>query len=327
MMRSTALVLIFTGLMVAGYIHMASAQSPHADPVSTMSTPGVPGTGMLNPADVAKLNGLDDRKSVKAKARAKTQGAKLVQAINLPCDLIDAEQVGGGSVKQDGKTIDLTLYEISCSNGMGYFLESRGPQRPLAISCFAANAMHTADIAQNAKSDFYCQLPANKDIKAMAASLMTVAGTTCTVKNLRWFGLTDSGQTEYSEVACDDNKGYFLKTSRNGPAAQTTVMSCQEAAKSGLRCRLTNDASVSAPVSKQVFLDALKQSGVSCEPSQMRVIGRESVDKRYVVEFQCSQPPIGLVAFVPLEGNTNKFETLDCAAAVERGVVCQLATK
>jgi len=327
MLRSAALVLTFTGLVVAGYIESASAQNPHADPVSTMGTPGVPGTGMMSSADVAKINGLGDRKSVKAKARAKTEGAKLAQAMNLPCELTEAEQVGGGVVRQDGKNIDLILYEISCSNGMGYFLESRGPQGPIAISCFAADATHAADIAQNAKSDFYCQLPANKDIKAMAASLMTAAGTACTVKKLRWFGLSDSGQAEYSEVACDDNKGYFLKTSRDGPAAQTTVMSCQEAVKYGLKCRLTNDGSVSAPVSRQMFLDALEQNGVNCEPSQMRVIGRESVDKRYVVEFQCSEQPNGLVAFFPLEGNTHKFEALDCAAAVERGVVCQLANK
>jgi hypothetical protein len=58
-------------------------------------------------------------------------------------------------------------------------------------------------------------------------------------------------------------KGYFLKTSRDGPAAQTTVMSCQEAVKYGLKCRLTDDGSVSAPASRQVFLDALKQNGVN----------------------------------------------------------------
>jgi hypothetical protein len=51
------------------------------------------------------------------------------------------------------------------------------------------------------------------------------------------------------------------------------------------------------------------------------------VDKRYVVEFQCPQSPNGLVAFVPLEGNTHQFETLDCAAAGELGIACQLATK
>jgi hypothetical protein len=327
MLRSAALVAIFTGPVVAGYIELASAQSPHADPGTTMTSPGVPGTGMMNPADVAKINALGDRKSVQAKARAKVETAKLVHSMNLPCELTDAEQVGGGAVKQDGKNIDLILYEISCSDGMGYFLESRGTQRPIAVSCFAADATHSADIARNAKSDFYCQLPANKNINAMAALLMTEAGTTCAVKNFRWFGLSDSGQAEYSEVACDDNKGYFLKTSRNGPAGQTTVMSCQEAAKNGLKCRLTADGSVSAPVPKQVFLDALKQNGINCEPSQMRVIGRESVDKRYVVEFQCSQSPNGLVAFVPLEGNTHQFETLDCAAAGELGIACQLATK
>jgi len=54
------------------------------------------------------------------------------------------------------------------------------------------------------------------------------------------------------------------------------------------------------------------------------VVGQENVLKRYVVEFQCPQQPKGLVAFIPLNGNTAKFETLDCKAAAKKGVTCQL---
>jgi hypothetical protein len=64
-----------------------------------------------------------------------------------------------------------------------------------------------------------------------------------------------------------------------------------------------------------------------CEPTNMRVIGRESVDKRYVVEVKCQEQTNGLVAFIPVGGNTNKFEAIDCAAAVERQIRCELGAK
>lgn len=57
------------------------------------------------------------------------------------------------------------------------------------------------------------------------------------------------------------------------------------------------------------------------------MIGRESVAKRYVVEVQCQHQPSGLAAFIPVAGNTGKFETLDCAAAIERQIRCELASK
>jgi hypothetical protein len=322
MTRPAIVALILASLATASLIGVVRAQ--HPDPVARMSAPGNPGNGILSQDDVAKINGVGNRSSAKAKAQAREESAKLVKAINLACELTDAELVGAGTTNENGKTLDLKVYEISCGNGMGYFLESRGSQQPIAVSCFAADATHAADVAKGTKSDFYCQLPANKDVKVMAASLMTVSGTVCTVSALRWFGLSESGQTEYSEVVCGGNKGYLLKTPRSGPTASASVMNCQEAAKYGMKCRLTDGGPVSAPVSQQALRDAVKQNGVNCEPLQMRVIGRESESKRYVVELQCPQQPKGLIAFIPLEGNPNRFETLDCPAAAEQEIPCQL---
>jgi hypothetical protein len=76
----------------------------------------------------------------------------------------------------------------------------------------------------------------------------------------------------------------------------------------------------------QRFRDALKEGGVSCEPTQMRLVGRETVSRRYVVEVQCVDKP-ELVAFIPLEDNTKKLETLDCSAAMQRNIVCTLNPK
>jgi hypothetical protein len=104
-----------------------------------------------------------------------------------------------------------------------------------------------------------------------------------------------------------------------------SAVSCQEAAKQGLKCHLTDGGP--APVTMQTFRDALKQYEVKCEPTNMRMIGRESVNRRYVVEVQCPEQPKGLVAFIPVAGNANKFETIDCAAAVERQIRCELAAR
>jgi len=46
--------------------------------------------------------------------------------------------------------------------------------------------------------------------------------------------------------------------------------------------------------------------------------------KRHVVEFKCPEHPDGLVAFIPLGTNANKFQTMDCKAAKKAGIKCTL---
>ena len=326
MLRLVVGLAAFAVLVGIGGCDRALAQNSRNDPASHMTTPGTPG-GSLNANDLEKFRAVGDRKSFQALARARTESGRLVSALNLACEVTAAEEVGHGESKVGGKSVDVAVYEVACGNGMGYLLESNGVQGPIAMSCFAADATRAADRAHGESSEMYCQLPANRDVKGAAASLMSAGGTPCAVDQLRWFGLGASGQIEYSEVVCSDGKGYILKTPRTRPSIQPAVLSCQEAAARGLKCHLTDGGPVTASVTAQTFRDALRQNGVECEPADIRVIGRESVDRRYVVEVQCPQHAAGLVAFIPLNGNTNPFEIVDCAAAVDRGVVCQLATK
>jgi hypothetical protein len=317
-MRFAAIIVAFA-VAGGGYVvRLGHAASALADPVPLTVRSGY--SFPLSGADMLKLRDITDRD----RAKAKEEGGKLASAIQLSCELTDAALVGRGKGKADGKIIDVNAYEVACSNHAGYILVSQGPQKPVAMSCFAANAKR---VAKDENADLYCQLAANKDVKVMAASLMATAGTTCAVSDFRWFGLSASSQTDYSEVACADGKGFLLKIAQTGPSAQISVMSCQEAAKLGLKCHLTDGGAVTTPVTMQSFRDALKQNGVNCEPTDMRLIGRESVDKRYVVEVQCQEQPNGLVAFIPVAGNTNHFEAIDCAAAVERQIRCELAAK
>jgi hypothetical protein len=260
------------------------------------------------------------------RAEAIQAAEKPIGALSLSCKPTDAERIGHGKATVNGKRVEVVAYEVACSNGMGYLLASLGTEMPIAVSCFAAAATRSDSVARGEKSDVYCQLAANKDVKAMAASLLTATGTNCTVNDLRWFGLAAATHTEYTEVQCGDGSGYLLRAQQVEPAAQITAVSCREAAQQGMKCHLTDGGPVPVPVTMQRFRDALKEGGVSCEPTQMRLVGRETVSRRYVVEMQCPDMT-ELVAFIPLEDNTKKFETLDCTAAMQRNIVCTLNPK
>jgi hypothetical protein len=305
----------------AGLVRAAGPASP------TDMAAANPGNAITFPLAGADMEQRVHDASERQRAQAKQESARIISAMSLSCDPTDAERIGHGKSAVNGKRVEVNAFEVACSNGMGYLLASLGAEKPMAISCFAADATHAESIAKGEKSDLYCQLAANKDVKAMAASLMTNAGTACSVNGLRWFGLNAATQTEYTEVTCGDGGGYLLKAHQTEPSTKVSVMGCREAATQGLKCHLTDGGPVAAPVTMQTFRDALKENGVTCEPTQMRLIGRETVSRRYVVEMQCPDTPGGQVAFIPLEGNTKKFETLDCAAATERHILCTLESK
>jgi len=303
-----------------GYGGLALAGSPVSQTDMAPANGGSTITFPLAGSDMEqRLHDLSPRQ----RAQVIQETEKPIRALSLSCKPTDAERIGRGKYTVDGKRVEVVAYEVACNNGMGYLLASLGEEKPIAVSCFAAAATRADAIAKGEKSDVYCQLAANKDLKAMAALLMTEAGASCTVNDLRWFGLAVATHTEYTEVACGDGNGYLLRAQQNEPATQVSAVSCQEAAKQGMKCHLTDGGPVAAPVTMQTFRDALKKNGVSCEPTQMRLVGRETVSKRYVVEMQCPDTT-DLVAFIPLDGGTKQLETLDCAAAMQRNILCTL---
>lgn len=256
---------------------------------------------------------------------ARKQSEKLIRELSLPCELVDAERAGGGKITADGQILDVKIYEAACRSGTGYFLVSQPPRDSLAISCFAAEAAHVADVARGLKPDeFSCVLSDHNNVKTMAASVLNRAGTECEVKDYRWVGVSYVNGTEYSEVACADGHGYVLEVPKTGPAAPISVVGCQDAVKQGVKCALS---AVTMPVTLQTLRDAIANQAVDCQPAEIRYIGRETQGRRYVVELRCPQQPKGLVAFIPLEGNPKPFETVDCSAAAARALQCTLTAK
>ena len=282
--------------------------------------------GSLSRADVEKLSGDHTNAEVPkdpvlARAKAKAQSVPLLQALQISCDVSDAKLVIAGTSrpKSGGKELETRVYEVACAGSMGYLLETVSKEMPVAISCLSAEEARAVDVAKGKDPSFFCKLPENADVYALLTSMIKAgAGVQCEVGTLQLYGRSQSTHTEYSEVACKDGKGFLLRMAQPGTQAQTVVMSCAEAAKQNIKCRLTDPGPVEAAVTLQTFKEALAKNGVACDIGQIRLIGQEDHLKRYVVEYLCADQPKSAIAFIPLSGNSNPYESLDCATALSR---------
>lgn len=259
-------------------------------------------------------------------AEDKAAAAAIAAAMPLACEVKDAIQAAEGDVTVDGKTIKSKTYEVACTNGMGYFLISMG-EKNSAITCYGADALRAADVAAGRAPGAVCGfIKSNADLNAMSSAMMSAAGKMCTVKNHRYVG--KKANTEYDEVVCSDDAGYMLAVALPGSTSPVGVSTCRDSTVQGIPCKLT-ESGVPA-VSAQTFLDALHKQGVACDAgsnTDIHALGQESKQKRYVVEFRCSQRPQGTVAFIPLGNNRAPFEVLDCAQAAKHQAICTLQKK
>jgi hypothetical protein len=259
-------------------------------------------------------------------AEDKAAATAIAAAMPLSCQVEEAVLAAQGPVTVDNKTVQTNTYEVACANGMGYFLISQEPGMPYGITCFAADTTHAADIKARRTPGPICSLRGSSDIKALATGLMTKAGKACTVSDYRIRGQSTAAHIEFNEVKCSDNTGYMMKVAMPGSMAPVSVLNCHDSAMAGLPCQLSDNGG--AVITLQTFKDALQQRGIACDAASdkdMHVIGQENVQKRYVVEFKCTQRPVGLVAYIPLAGAKAPFESLDCTQAVKRGVKCILS--
>jgi hypothetical protein len=257
------------------------------------------------------------------RAQDKAAATELVTTFQLPCDVTSAQLRLEGSEKIDGISVKSQTYETACNNGLGYLLVGRGqPGRPYGITCFAADATREADLKAHKQPDIFCTLPENQDVKATAANILLRKGKSCVVRAVRWVGVSPTSNTDYTEIACNDGNGYVLASPMPGSKVIPQLVKCHDAAVQGIICKMSDNGVKIVTV--QTFKDALTQHHVACDASGVRVIGKETVTKRHVVEFLCKEHPEGLIAYIPLDDNPTPFETMDCATAAKRGLACNL---
>ena len=303
------------------------SSNPYGPPPSTSSTS--PNSMPTSTLDLISRDVLRQKREKlgltpeQLQAKDKAEVTVLANSIQFPCDVTNAQLLLEGSETIDGKNVKTNTYEAACGNGLGYFIVGRGQQgRPSGFTCFAADATRQADLKAQQKPGLVCALPENSDVKAMATNVLLRQGKNCPVRDVKWVGISSKSNTDFTEIACGDGTGFILASPLPGSTLKPQIVKCHDSAMQGLPCKLSDNGGQILTV--QTFKDALAQHHVTCDGSDVRVIGKESVTQRHVVEFACKEHPEGLVAFIPLDDNPAPFETLDCAAAAKRGIACKL---
>lgn len=246
---------------------------------------------------------------------AKARTTAMLSVLNVSCVVADAAY--RGTAPDDARQ---NIYEAACEDGMGYLIFLQKASL-LGVSCLATG---------QDESQVKCALPANADGRTVAGTLLNRNHIPCDVKGVKWLGAS-AAHLDHVEVACEGGVGYVVRSPQPGSTGTFDILNCRDAGKLGIACELTANAPGASPADAESrptlawFKEALGRNGVTCQTLRARIIGRESIKRRYLVEFECSDRPEGLVAFVPAAGDTaNSFESMDCASAVQRGVHCKL---
>jgi hypothetical protein len=277
----------------------------------------------LSPADLKRIaQQIDQWKRVEGDGSvtprvAKARTTAMLKVLKTSCVVADAGY-RGTAPGNDAQHI----YEAACEDGLGYLILLQDATLS-GKSCLATGSD---------ESTVKCVLPANADSKVMAGAVLNRNGIECKVRDLKMLG-TRAANLDHIEAACENSGGYVMRSPHPGSGGKFDVLGCLDASRQGITCQLSAqpasspESTANSRPTLAWFNEALTRNGVGCLTKRARIIGRESIKRRYLVEFECSERPEGLVAFVPPAGDTvNSFESMNCLVAAERGIRCELVT-
>jgi hypothetical protein len=281
-------------------------------------------------AEFMDNNELRQRKDLVAPRIAMDRMTKALKALKVDCDLTAAAQIVEFTGKRWGRNASVGVYEAACSSGTAYRVIFRDDGEASATSCFALDASSPAAGSQlEAAIDGKCSESVVANANQRAEKLLLALGARCQVTDTRWLGEQSATHLEYVETKCADGGDYVMRLPTPGHSGNAGFESCAEAREKGIVCTLSGaPAGVGGGSSDRPdlawFKSRLVGANVPCDVVQARIVGREKVRRRYVVEFECRDVAEGLVAFVsPPEADPADFESIDCLAATGRGVTCE----
>lgn len=221
---------------------------------------------------------------------------------NTGCDVTEAKLLG--------QTTERTsIYEIACSAGPGYIIESKTP--PVATDCVvlatSAEKIRAADPA--AEVGPQCTFERNTDTMGFIRGYAQQAGVPCTVDQGTVIGKANDGGIVY-EVGCSGEQGYWLKQLNNA----WTTTPCIQVLAEHAACSFTTSEEIAASI-KPVLAGT---DAASCDVTAARLMGRNANGMFY--EAKCAAGD-GFIARVK-EGRTE--QVYPCATAQQIGGGCTL---
>jgi hypothetical protein len=207
-----------------------------------------------------------------------------------------------------GPTTDIFIYEVGCSEGGGYILETdrHGVAPPKTTSCV---------IYASSAGGIKCTVSSDAEQNSYVDKLVAASGKPCTVENRRYVASTTTGEDFY-EIACSDKSGFMVKTTKNG--AYSSVVTCALASGIADGCKLT-DAREAMTKEAGLYSSLAKKAGFDCAVSKYADF-QSSDPNTEIVELACSNRPDGGVGFFP--AGAGQSRVLDCLRAESEGFKC-----
>jgi hypothetical protein len=254
----------------------------------------------------------------------------LAQAAGAPCTIQTAAFLGTATqAGADGKPVQLKIYELACSEGLGYVIMAKPNEKPQAYDC----------VAIKGSGSMTCNLPANANPAAGLQKFVTAAGATCTINNARYLGSSPASGINRYEIGCSEGTGYVLDTPLSGSSAKPAVMSCLKAESGQMDCQYTPKAQ---RVSHIATVAAAAPNAKDCTAAQARwvtsdtgkgtdyyEIGCEGGKPGYMVEISTAGEKfvraLGCAQATGIAGGCN-FTDVNTAATSENGTYTTVAT-
>ena len=230
----------------------------------------------------------------------------IIAAANLDCTVDSARWIGEVEGGQ--------RYEVGCANSDGYWVEAGpGGEPGTVIDCLRLVAAGRE-----------CALTTPAEQGAFVSRKFAGQGAAdCAVEAARFAGANPAGEQFY-EVKCSSGDGYFYQAGADGAFKQ--AISCVEGARLG-GCKLVDNATLKAQMLEQ-HKALLTGASIPCAATGSRAMGTETDVGREVVEFTCSDRPLGLIGLFPKNGAGADYgvEAMDCLTASWRTLTCELTT-
>ncbi len=229
-----------------------------------------------------------------------------VQAAGLSCQVDQVQWVG-----RTGNGSD--RYEVGCNGAGGAWIE-------IGQDGSVTNTLDCLQIPANAGACEYTT--AAESAAGIQARLAGSPAADCAASQARYMGANQNGR--FFELKCASGVGQVVRLGNDGAFQQ--AYDCAQAANIGDGCQLS-DAGAAVAAQGEQRAARLAELGRPCTVTDQRVIGREGDGaQREVVEFGCSDAPLGLVALFAAEGAQGS-EAIDCLTAKGRSLTCQFTTE
>ena len=224
---------------------------------------------------------------------------------SVACTVEQAVYEGESSLlNAAGKTVGhARLYEVACSEGLGYMLNVQDKAAPIAFDCIEGG--QTGKIA--------CMLPRNEHPAGGLEPLLRAAGVSCRPVRARRIGEDDQAKLRRFEVTCGASGGYVLDIPlANGSGPAPSAVPCIEDEQD---CRLTSHVENVAALASRVG----RRFGDECRIGD---VGYLAARGHQLYEVSCQAGHDGELIEVDATGALKSSR--GCAETKLVGAACQL---